>query len=363
MPWRGRDAWAVEPPSPVASDPGTGAIRLDRNENPYGPSPKVTEAMKDAVGAANRYPREEGGHRLAELIAAFHKVTPEQVILGCGSTEILRMAVCAFLGQSGQLLQALPTFTAIEHYARANGVEVISIPLTSDFAYDLDGMLGRARSSATLVYVCNPNNPTATLTPRQDLEKFILKLPKSAFVLIDEAYHHYAEPSGMYASFIDRPMDDERVIVTRSFSKIYGLAGLRLGYAIGSPVVVQQMQKFALEDNVNAIAARTAAAALDDADALRDAIQRNTNARQEFFNQAMARAMKPISSHTNFVMMNTFYPAEDVQQHFRQKNILLGRSLHAMDTYIRVSLGLPREMLSFWRAWDELPYPKHTMQH
>ena len=339
-----------------------GLIRLNSNENAYGPSPKVVEVLKSSVRSANRYPRMEY-NSLAERIAAANRVRPEQVLLGCGSTEILRMAAFAFVGNGRQLIQPSPTFEAIEHYARAAGSEAISVRLTPAFAHDLDGMLARASASTTLVYICNPNNPTASLTPRKDLENFISKLPASTFVVIDEAYHHYAGQSGMYASFIDRPLDDERVIVARTFSKVYGLAGLRLGYAVASPKIIQQMRKFATEDNLNAMVTQAAGSALDDTDGINGFILRNTDDRQEFFNQAMARALKPIDSHANFVMMNTFHPAEEVIQHFRKNNVLIGRRFPPMDTYIRISLGRPEEMRAFWRAWDALPYPKHSMQH
>jgi histidinol-phosphate aminotransferase len=359
-PLTGTSRAATLEPSPPMLDEGL--IRLNSNENAYGPSPKVAEIMKSSMGSANRYPRMEY-NGLVEQIAIRNKVKPEQVLLGCGSTEILRVAAFAFLGNGKQLIQASPTFEAIEHYARVSGAEIIYIPLTPSFAHDLTGMLARASSSTTLVYICNPNNPTASLTPRKDLEDFISKLPTSTFVIIDEAYHHYAGQSGMYASFIDRPLDDERVIVTRTFSKIYGLAGLRLGYAVGSPKVIQRMRKFATEDNINAIVTRAAVAALDDVNALNDFLQRNANDRQEFFNQAMARALKPIDSHANFVMMNTFHPADEVIQHFRKNNILIGRRFPALDSHIRISLGRSEEMREFWRTWDMLPYPKHSMQH
>jgi len=351
---------AFEPSQSRQDDDGF--IRLNNNENAYGPSPKVEEVIRSSGGSANRYPFRE--YRwLLEKIAGANHVKPEQVLLGCGSTEILRMAVFAFLGGGKRLIQASPTFEAIEHYARSAGSEAISVRLTPAFAHDLDGMLAHASASTTLVYICNPNNPTASLTARKDIESFIRKLPVSTFVIIDEAYHHYAGQSGMYASFIDRPLDDERVIVTRTFSKVYGLAGLRLGYAVASPNVISQMQKFATEANINAIVTQAAAAALDDVNATDDFIRRNTNDRQEFFNQAMARAVKPIDSHANFVMMNTFHPAEEVIEHFRKNNILIGRRFPPLDTHIRISLGRPDEMRAFWRAWDALPYPKHSMQH
>ena len=362
VPWTLTGTLRATAPEPYRTRQDDGFIRLNGNENAYGPSAKVAEAIKSSIGSANRYPRMEY-KGLTERIAGAHKVKPEQVLLGCGSTEILRVAAFAFLGSGKQLIQASPTFEGLEHYARAAGSEVIFIRLTPAFAHDLASMLARASASTTLVYICNPNNPTASLTPRKDVENFISKLPASTFVVIDEAYHHFAGQSGMYASFIDRPLDDERVIVTRTFSKVYGIAGLRLGYAVASPKVIGQMRKFATEDNINAIVTQAAAAALDDVDAVNNFIRLNTDDRQEFFNQAMARALKPIDSHANFVMMNTFHPAEDLIQHFRKNDILIGRRFPPMDTYIRISLGRPEEMRAFWRTWDMLPYPKHSMQH
>ncbi len=346
---------------PARLNQNDGLILLNSNENAYGPSAKVAEAIKAAAGSANRYPRMEY-QSLTERIARLHNVKPEQVLLGCGSTDILRMAAFAFLSVGKQLIRASPTFEAIEHYARSAGAEIIAVSLTPAFTHNLEGMLARATPSTTLVYICNPNNPTASLTPRRDLEDFIGRLPASTFVVIDEAYCHYAGQSGMNASFIDRPLDDERVIVTRTFSKVYGLAGLRLGYAVASPKVVQQMRKFATEDCINAIVTQAAAAALDDTNGLNESIQRNKDDRQEFFNQAMIRALKPIDSHANFVMMNTFHAADEVISYFRKNNILIGRPFPPMDTYIRISLGLPDEMRAFWRAWDALPY-KHVMSH
>ena len=337
-------------------------IRLNSNENAYGPSTRVANAIKSSIGSANRYPRMEYAS-LAERIASLHQVKPEEVVLGCGSTEILRMAAFAFLGSGKQLIQASPTFEAIEHYARVAGSEAIFVPLAPSFAHDLDGMLARAGASTTLVYICNPNNPTASLTPRKDLEAFISKLPSCTFVVIDEAYHHYAGQSGMYASFIDRPFHDERIIVVRTFSKVYGLAGLRLGYAVASANAIQQMRKFTTEDNINAVVTQAAAAALDDSNGVDDSVQRNANDRQEFFNQAMARALKPIDSHANFVMMNTFHPAEQVIQDFHKNNILIGRRFSPMDTHVRVSFGRPEEMHEFWRTWDMLPYAKNLASH
>lgn len=354
--------FAFEKLQPSRAEEEDGLIRLYSNENAYGPSPKVLDAIRAAAVSSNRYPRMQY-RDLVQRIAASHRVEADRVLLGCGSTEILRICACAFLGKGKQLIHASPTFEAIEHYARAVDSEVVAVPLTPAFAQDLERMLAAVTPATTLIYICNPNNPTASLTPRKDLEAFISKLPVSISVVIDEAYHHYVGTSAMYKSFIDQPVHDDRVIVARTFSKVYGMAGLRLGYAVAAPKLIAQMKKFATEDNINAIATQAAFAALDDAAGVESFLERNANDRQEFFNQATARAMKPIDSHANFVMMNTFQPADQVIEDFRKNNILIGRHFPPLDTYIRVSLGRPEEMLAFWKAWDLLPYPKNSMQH
>jgi histidinol-phosphate aminotransferase len=352
-------AYAFEPGRTQQSD---GFIRLNSNENAYGPSSKVVKAIGSATSVANRYPFMEYDE-VVERIASFHKVKVEQVLFGCGSTEILRVAACAFLGRGRQLVQASPTFEAIEHYANSVDAEVISLPLNPRFAHDLDVMLAHAGPSTGLVYICNPNNPTASLTPRKDLESFISKLPATTHVLMDEAYHHYAGRSEMYASFIDHPLIDERVVVTRTFSKVYGLAGLRLGYAIASRKAIEEMRKFLTQDSLNAIVAEAASVAIGDAEGVQDFVKRNSDDRQEFFNQAMGRMLMPIDSHTNFVMMNIQHPAEEVIEHFRKHNILIGRYFPPMSNYIRVSLGTPEQMRAFWQTWDLLPWSKKFTHH
>ncbi|MBZ5574526.1 MAG: histidinol-phosphate aminotransferase family protein [Acidobacteriia bacterium] len=328
-------------------------IQLNHNENAYGPSSKTLKSIQAAVPMANRYVHH---YELAARIARFHGVRPSQVLLGCGSTEIMRMAVQAFLGYGKELVQAAPTFHAPESYAKLIGAKVRLVPLTAEFAHDLDGMSGTGSGAPDLVYICNPNNPTASITPRKNLEDFLGQLPPTTYVLIDEAYHHYAQQSSRYVSFLDQPFNDERVIVMRTFSIVYGLAGLRLGYAIASPATLKRMRPFATLDNVNGMVARAAIAALEDQQAIEECVRRNANDRQEFFNQAVARMLKPIDSHTNFVMMNAHHSAAEVTGHFRRNKILIGQRFPAMDTYIRVSLGTPSEMRAFWRAWDLLPY-------
>jgi histidinol-phosphate aminotransferase len=359
--------WAIgEIPAANASVPGPvarsdGFIHLDSNENADGPSARVAEAIRSATGMVNRYPFRKYDE-VTEQIARFHRVKPEQVLFACGSTEILRAAACAFAASGRQLIQAVPTFESVGDYGRAVGSEVVSVPLDHRYAHDLDAMLARTNASTGLVYICNPNNPTSSLTPRKAIEDFVKRLPATTRVLIDEAYYHYVVPTGMYASFIDTPLHDDRVIVTRTFSKVYGLAGLRLGYAVAAPKAIEAMRKFLTADSLNAIVAEVVGVALDDTKGVAEFVKRNRDERQEFLNSSNIRSLKPIDPQANFVMVDTQHPAEEVIDHFRQHNILIGRRFPTMENYIRVSLGSSAEMRAFWKAWDLLPWAK-TMKH
>ncbi len=336
---------------PARTEAPTRPILLNSNENAYGPLPNSVEALQGALGQANRYPFSFYGE-LAEELGALHRVQPSQIVLGCGSSEILRMATMAFLAKGKQLVQASPTYEAVERYARVAGASVVTAPLTHEYAHDLGAMLAATKTAESLIYICNPNNPTASLTPRRNIEDFIAHAPTSCHVLIDEAYHHFVAQSELYKSFIDDPVNDDRVIVCRTFSKIYGLAGLRLGYAVASPKVAEELRRYATIINLNGMVSVAALAGLRDTEGLRAAIKRNADDRQEFFNQAMARMLKPIDSHANFVMMNAHRPAEQVIEHFKKNNILIGRKFPAMNDHVRVSLGKPQEMQEFWQVWD-----------
>ncbi|HXC46936.1 MAG TPA: histidinol-phosphate transaminase [Candidatus Sulfotelmatobacter sp.] len=334
----------------TAADP----VLLYRNENPYGPSEKVLAVLRESVTSSNRYPRTEYD-TLIEKLAASHHVKPEQIVLGCGSGEILAMAALAFLKPGKKLVQAAPTFPSLGRLAQAAGVEVASVPLNKRYEHDLGVMLDAARMSTGLVYIVNPNNPTGTITPRKDIEAFISKLPAEVTVLIDEAYHHFVTPNTAYESFLDRHMDDPRIIVSRTFSKIYGLAGMRIGYAVAAPEMAKRLPAGFPNWSVSVVSARAASAALDDMDYVRLGIKRNSDDRQEFMNQVNARMLRAIDSQTNFAMVNPMRPPEEVIEHLKKNHILIGPKYPVLDKYIRVSLGRPGEMQAFWRAWDLMP--------
>jgi len=331
-----------------------GFLLLDSNENAYGPSAETLAAAQDALRRANRYPFREYD-ALTGDIARLHGVRAEQIVLGCGSTEILRVTAAALLGPGRKVITAAPTFEDLGTYSKAIGADVITVPLTANFAHDLPGMLRRIDDSVRVVYICNPNNPTASLTPRNDLDAFLGKVPASVCVLIDEAYHHYVSPSARYVSFLDRPVRRENMIVMRTFSKIHALAGLRLGYAVTDSEMARRLRARLTDVDLNVAVVAAGRTALADAEGVRVSAKRNTDDRQEFFNQAMARMLKPIDSHANFVMMDAHQSADDVIAHFLKNKVRIGRHFPPLTRHIRVSLGTPAAMEEFWRVWDMLP--------
>jgi len=348
LPLRAEILRFLEPmPTPTVDLP----VRLDSNENPYGPSVKVLEAMHNALGTANRYPRPEY-RGLAEHIGAMHKVPAEQVLVGCGSSEILRVAASALLRPGTRFVQAAPTFETAEHYAKLAGAEVISVPLDHSYAHDLENMLAAIDAATPLVYLCNPNNPTASITPRPALEAFIAKLPATTTVVIDEAYHHFATDSVGYASFLDHPIGDDRIIVARTFSKVYALAGMRLGYGIAKPSLIAKLRPHITPVNINAVVVRAAGVALEDTESVQDYLTKNANNRREFLSEAARRGLKPINSSTNFVMTDVHRPAKQLIEYFRSNDVWIGREFPPLETYIRVSIGKAEEMKEFWRVYD-----------
>ncbi len=264
-----------------------GVVRLSSNENPYGPSPMALKAMTDAFGLAWRYP-DEHADLLIESLAKVHGVNRDQILLGDGSGEILKLCAAAFTGPSaadndrtvtlarptrggalqlrpgrGKLVVADPTFEAILNHANINQAEVVKVPLTSGFSHDLTKMLAAAREG--LIYVCNPNNPTASITPKNEVREFIAKAPRQTIILVDEAYFHYAD-SPDYETVIPLIKDHPNLIVARTFSKIYGMAGLRLGYGVAQPETIQLLRPHQTWDSVNIMALAAGIASLRDSD-------------------------------------------------------------------------------------------------
>jgi histidinol-phosphate aminotransferase len=338
-------------PEPQRNPIVPGAILLQSNENAYGPLPSATKAMHDALAKGNRYPFWSYGD-LASKIAAINRIGTDQLLFGAGSTELLRIAAETFTGPGKNLVVAEPTFEALSEFAAAGGAEVRKVPLTHDYAHDLQAILQKVDATTGLIYICNPNNPTASITPASEMETFLSKVPGQTTVVIDEAYHHFADGMNRYRSFM--PQAGDRVVVLRTFSKIYGMAGIRLGYGVASPATIKKMSAYRWPIAVSNVAVSGGLASLNDAAAMQSAAHRNATDRAEFTRQAMNRKLNFIPSYANFFMVQTGRSAGELQTAFLQRNVQIGRPFPAMNQWIRVSLGLPEENAKFWQAWDEI---------
>ena len=251
-------------PSRAAPTPSTAnVVRLSSNENPYGPSAAALKAMTDGFSLAWRYPDEHADLLVNEL-ARLHDVPAEQILLGDGSGEILKVAAAAFTGTDRRIVTANPTFESIGRHASVAGAEVVKIDLAPDYSHDLKKILA-ATNGAGLVYICNPNNPTASITPSKDISDFLAKVSPQTTVLIDEAYHHYVEIKD-YESVIPLVKTYPNLMVARTFSKIYGMAGLRCGYCVTQTANIRRMRMHQMFDSVNIMALVAALASLKDAD-------------------------------------------------------------------------------------------------
>jgi histidinol-phosphate aminotransferase len=327
-------------------------VQIDSNENPYGPSPKAMEAITASERVASRYP-DASEDQVVEAIAAHHGVKPENVALGCGSGEVLRVSDMAFTGPGTKVVSAEPTFEAVLHFCKLLGADAVHVPLTPDFRHDLDKMAVACGPTVHLAYVCNPNNPTGTIVSADELRGFLSKVPTETKVLVDEAYHHFVVDKA-YGTTIPWIADHPNLIVARTFSKIYGLAGMRLGYAVSSADNIKAMRPHFTFSNANAAVLAAAKTSLADEAHVVDQRTRNNETRDWLVSELVKDGRKHVPSHTNFVMIETGSDASTLIPRFREHGVLIGRRFPSMAEWIRVSIGTPAEMQAFVAALREI---------
>src|SRR5215216_321555 len=345
---------ALQPVEVNASWPVANVVRLSSNENPYGPSPAALKAMTDGFALAWRYP-DEYADMLAEELARINGVPAKQVLLGDGSGEILKLCAAAFTARDKKIVIANPTFEAIARHAGVAGAEVVKIDLTSDYSHDLKKMLAAAKgaSNAGLVYICNPNNPTASITARNELSDFLAKLSPTTIVLVDEAYHHYVE-SKDYESVIPLVKQYPNLIVARTFSKIYGMAGLRCGYCITQRANIGAMKAHQTWDSVNIMALVAALASLKDPDHVARGRKLNAEVKKTICAEFDALGYRYIPSHANFMMIDLRREVRPIIDALRNRGVEVGRLFPALPNFMRVTIGTSSEMKLFFTAFREV---------
>jgi histidinol-phosphate aminotransferase len=333
---------AFSPRRPIApGDP----IRLSSNENPLGLAPSAREAVIESIAWCNRYPG-QWARPLVEKIASINGVGADQVMMGVGSTEILQMAIQALASPRAQLVIADPTFEDVPRYRRTFPYELVRIPLTKDMAHDLDAMreAAEAQRRPSVVYFCNPNNPTGTLTSAADIDAWIADAPESTFFLMDEAYFEYADGAPGYWSALKWVNDRPNVLVVRTFSKIHGMAGMRLGYGIAHPGTISRLADFRAANNTPAPAVAAAMASLEDARHAKKSREVNDEAKAMVHEVLDELGLEYLPSHTNFIMHRINGDLHAYQERMREAGLLVGRDFPPMLEYNRLSFGLPEEM-------------------
>src|ERR1051325_344333 len=322
----GAAAAVVRPSLHFATEPGirsttTGLVRLSANENPYGPSPGALKAIDDVFNLACRYP-DEHNDLLTDALARLNGVDRDQILLGDGSSEILQICADTFTGAArGNLVAADPTFEAILNNAKINGAEITKVPLTASFSHDLDKMAAAAKQG--LIYVCNPNNPTASITPKNQVREFIANVAGQTMILVDEAYFHYAD-SPDYESVIPLVKDHPNLIVARTFSKIYGMAGLRCGYCVTQPETIRRMRPHLTWDSVNVLALAAANASLNDPDQVANGRRSNTKTRRFVLDEIKKLGFEHIPSQANFIMIDMKQPVRPLIESMNKLGVQVG---------------------------------------
>src|ERR1700687_954199 len=329
------------PPYAVAAPLAASLTILAFNENPFGIFPAARAAIVAAAEKGNRYPKQTADE-LRDAIAQAVGVDAEMVVLGSGSIEPLKIATELFCTAGHGPVVAEPTFEAVVAYAALGSIAPIKIPLTADHRVDLDHMLAGAKG-AGLIYVCNPNNPTATIVDKDAMRSFLDRVPGAVPVLVDEAYHEWVD-NPRYESCVRYVKEGRNVIVLRTFSKVYGLAGLRVGYAVAAKGTAQRMEPRELQNSLNTVGLAAARASLADQATVAAFRQRNARIRAAFLSWLEAHDLKATATDTNLVMFDIRRPVPPVIEALMQRGFLVGRLFPSMPNHLRVSLGTEAQM-------------------
>jgi histidinol-phosphate aminotransferase len=321
-------------------------IWLDSNENPAGPPASAIKAMVDGAAATARYHFDEFP-AFAEAIARSENLKTEQVVFGVGSTEIIDAAICAFTSSTTPLISAAPSYDIAIERARSLGRKVVQVPLTESWAYDVRKLTDEAaKSGGGLIYLCNPNNPTSSLTPKTDIDWLVANLPPHTILLVDEAYIHFADPTQV-ESAMKHVHENKDVMVARTFSKIYGMAGARAGFGCARPDLIQALNPF-MDNVIPVLAMRAAKAALADRDTfVPERRANNARVRSELCDWLRQKNIRYIEPHANFVMIDIGRDVRSFKRQMMEHGVAVGRPFPPLNQMLRVTIGTDPEMKKF----------------
>ncbi|NGQ96144.1 histidinol-phosphate transaminase [Brevibacillus sp. SYP-B805] len=327
--------------------------KLSFNENPLGPSRKALEAMQEALLQLNLYPS-SNGESLLKRLAEVEGVLPENIMLANGADEMILLVAQTFLEPADEVI--IPQVTFVQYLAATHlmGAKPVFAPMKEDLRIDLEAVLDRITPRTKLVFLCNPNNPTGTVIPARELEAFLDRVPEHVLVVVDEAYHEYAEGDG-YLSSVEYVKRHKNVFVIRTFSKIYSMAGARIGYGIGQAEVVDAVNHVRPPFNVNGVAQAGALASLDDEEHRAESRRINAVGKQLMYATFEELGMKYLPSQANFVCVDTGRDSSALFDRLAERGVIVRNlSGYGLTTSLRVSIGRPEEVEAFVRALKEI---------
>lgn len=317
-------------------------IKLASNENPLGPSPSALKAIRKKLPTINRYP-EGKALALKEKLASVLSVKSNQIIIGSGSSEIISMTIQAFCEPGNEIVFPSPSFIIYKILAHAFGVKPVIANLNDDFSYNIDSIIEKITGRTKVVIICNPNNPTGSHITKVQLNRFMKSVPDDIIILADEAYFEYADDAefGTAIEWIDR----KNVIVTRTFSKIYGLAGLRIGYGIASEEIIRIMEKIRPPFNTTSIAQEAALAAIDDSVFVEKSLEINRIGKAFLEENLKKLGFKVFPSQANFLFCCCQYDTIEISRKLEEKGIII-RPMNGFEVegnFVRITIGKPSE--------------------
>lgn len=322
-------------------------IQLSFNENPFGPSAKVREAMTQAFDIGCRYPSTFASE-LVEMIAKKEGVTKDHIVVAGGSTEGLKVTGLTFANNGGEIIAAKPTFLAMMTYAEQWGASVNWVPLDDTLTHDIDEMEKRISSKTKLIFLCNPNNPTSTLLPKDKLIDFCTSASKKTIVFSDEAYYDFIEDKD-YPSMVSLVKKGENVIVSRTFSKVYGMAGLRIGYLVAKPEIASQIKKNIVAFT-NVLAIKGAMAAMEDKEFYKFSLEKVSACKDIMYKGMDDLGLEYIRSNTNFIFFRTGLNIKAFGSKMLAEGVKVGRPFPPYDDWCRISTGTIEEVEFFNEA-------------
>jgi histidinol-phosphate aminotransferase len=331
------------------------AIKLASNENPLGASPKAVKAVKASLAEAHRYP-DGGTHRLRQKLARRHGVTPDEIFIGLGSSEIIDIASRMLLSRGKTGITSHGTYAPFSIAIRASGAELVLVP-QRDFAFDLTTIVQTLmqKRETRVVYLANPNNPTGTAFGARDLQQFLSSIPSDILVVLDEAYIHYADRPDMPDS-VKLFRQYKNLLIMRTFSKVYGMAGLRIGYGIAQEGIVRVMNKLRTPFNVTGVSQAAALAALDDTKHVERSITTNAEERARLFEGLTKLGLRAVRSHANFIFVDIGPEANELCDELLHEGLIV-RALGWMGfpEAIRISVGVTEENDKLLAVTGKLP--------